>query len=43
MARRPRVAKLAICAIFLPMIFYGKKLRGMKRESYWKEVKLRKE
>ncbi|KAM0480185.1 hypothetical protein ACHAPX_004010 [Trichoderma viride] len=34
---------LAICAIFLPMIFYGKRLRGLKRESYWKEVKLRKE
>lgn len=34
---------LAICALFLPIIFIGKRLRNLKRESYWKEVKLRKE
>ncbi|KAK3181876.1 hypothetical protein K4F52_006779 [Lecanicillium sp. MT-2017a] len=34
---------LAICSIFLPMVFFGKKLRAMKRESYWREVRLRME
>ncbi|KAL6824709.1 major facilitator superfamily domain-containing protein [Trichoderma sp. SZMC 28015] len=34
---------LAICAIFLPFIWYGKRLRNLKRESYWREVKLRRE
>jgi hypothetical protein len=34
---------LAICAIFLPFIWFGKGLRSLKRESYWREVKLRRE
>lgn len=32
---------LAICGTFLPMIWYGKRLRAAKRESYWAEVKIR--
>ncbi|KAM3428657.1 hypothetical protein MY4824_008697 [Beauveria thailandica] len=32
---------LAICSIFLPVIWYGKRLRAAKRESYWSEVKMR--
>lgn len=32
---------LVICATFLPMIIFGKKLRAMKRVSYWKEVRVR--
>jgi hypothetical protein len=32
---------LAICAVFLPVIIFGKKLRESKREQYWNEVKLR--
>ncbi len=32
---------LAICSIFLPVIWYGKRLRAAKRESYWNEVKIR--
>ncbi|OAA53550.1 MFS transporter [Cordyceps fumosorosea ARSEF 2679] len=32
---------LAICSTFLPMIWYGKRLRAAKRESYWNEVKIR--
>lgn len=32
---------LGICSIFLPIIWYGKKMRAAKRESYWREVKIR--
>ncbi|OAA72972.1 MFS transporter [Akanthomyces lecanii RCEF 1005] len=32
---------LAICGTFLPMIWWGKRLRAAKRESYWTEVKVR--
>ncbi|GAO15634.1 uncharacterized protein UV8b_04815 [Ustilaginoidea virens] len=32
---------LAICSAFLPMIWFGKKFRLMKRDSYWHEVKMR--
>lgn len=32
---------LAVCSVFLPMIVFGKRLRGLKRESYWEEVKVR--
>ncbi|KAM3506166.1 hypothetical protein MY11210_007660 [Beauveria gryllotalpidicola] len=31
---------LAICSIFLPIIWYGKRLRAAKRKSYWSEVKM---
>lgn len=34
---------LGICSVFWPMIVYGKKLRSLKRESYWREVHLRRE
>ncbi|EGR44442.1 uncharacterized protein TRIREDRAFT_70319 [Trichoderma reesei QM6a] len=32
---------LAICSTFLPVIWFGKRLRNMKRESYWREANLR--
>ncbi|TQV93693.1 MFS transporter [Cordyceps javanica] len=32
---------LVICSIFLPVIWYGKRLRAAKRESYWNDVKIR--
>ncbi|KAL7802259.1 major facilitator superfamily domain-containing protein [Trichoderma aethiopicum] len=34
---------LAICSSFLPVIWFGKRLRNLKRESYWREAKLRQE
>ncbi|TFA98379.1 hypothetical protein CCMA1212_009875 [Trichoderma ghanense] len=34
---------LAICSTFLPVIWFGKRLRDLKRESYWREAKLRRE
>ncbi|KAK2609374.1 hypothetical protein QQS21_002155 [Conoideocrella luteorostrata] len=34
---------LAICSVFLPMIWFGKKLRSMKKESYWREVRVQKD
>ncbi|PTB63620.1 MFS general substrate transporter [Trichoderma citrinoviride] len=34
---------LAVCATFLPVIWFGKGLRNLKRESYWREAKLRSE
>ncbi|KAL6864634.1 major facilitator superfamily domain-containing protein [Trichoderma novae-zelandiae] len=30
---------LAICSIFLPVIWFGKGLRNLKSENYWQEVK----
>ncbi|EFZ02997.2 MFS transporter [Metarhizium robertsii] len=32
---------LAICSVFLPMMWFGKKFRAMKKESYWREVQVR--
>ncbi|OAQ96105.1 hypothetical protein LLEC1_07488 [Akanthomyces lecanii] len=32
---------LVICSTFLPMIWWGKRLRAAKRGSYWNEVKIR--
>ncbi|KAJ6442366.1 MFS transporter [Purpureocillium lavendulum] len=32
---------LALCAVYLPVIYFGKRLRAVNRESYWREVKLR--
>lgn len=32
---------LAICGIFVPVVFYGKRLRAGKREDYWREVRIR--
>lgn len=31
----------AICATFLPVIYFGKTWRRWKRESYWREVRVR--
>ena len=30
---------LAVCSVYLPMIFFGKRLREFKREAYWRDVK----
>ncbi|KAK5988238.1 putative MFS-type transporter [Cladobotryum mycophilum] len=30
---------LAICCVYIPMVLFGKRLRNLKRESYWQEVK----
>ncbi|OAQ78320.1 MFS transporter [Purpureocillium lilacinum] len=32
---------LAICAVYLPVIFFGKRLRAVNRDGYWREVKAR--
>ncbi|KAL7815850.1 major facilitator superfamily domain-containing protein [Trichoderma gracile] len=32
---------LAICSTFLPVIWFGKRLRNLKRESYWRVAKPR--
>lgn len=32
---------LAVCLVFLPIIMFGKKLRKMKGDSYWREVQTR--
>ena len=32
---------LTICAVFLVMVKWGKKLREMKRLDYWNEVRIR--
>lgn len=34
---------MAICAVFLPVIIWGKGWRASKRESYWREVRIRQE
>jgi hypothetical protein len=34
---------MAICAVFLPVIIWGKSLRARKRDSYWREVRIRRE
>lgn len=32
---------LAICLVFLPMIWWGRRLREAKRLDYWREVRVR--
>ncbi|UNI22260.1 Non-specific serine/threonine protein kinase [Purpureocillium takamizusanense] len=32
---------LAICAVYLPVIFFGKRLRAVNRVGYWQEAKTR--